>query len=321
MTVPESPCPPAPFPAFAAAEEPAGLEDLVPRREPARRTRLVGILNLTPDSFHDGGRHPDPASAVAAARAMVDAGADALDVGAESTRPGAAPVSAAGEWARLEPVLGPVAALGVPVSVDTTKAEVAAKALAAGATLVNDVSGLRRDPELATVCAEHGAGLILMHSRGEPGTMRSLADYDDVVLESLRFLEDAMSRAVRAGVPERRIILDPGLGFAKHAGHNLEILRRLPEYLAAGRPVLVGASRKSFLAPHDAPSTADRLAGTLATSVLAVLGGATLLRVHDVRENRRAVSVTEAVLRAPAAGGTVGGAVGSAGGARAGGAA
>lgn len=301
MTVPESPCPPAPFPAFAAAEEPAGLGDLVPRRDPARRTRLMGILNLTPDSFHDGGRHLDGAAAVAAARAMVEAGADALDVGGESTRPGAAPVPAAEEWQRLEPVLGAVIALGVPVSVDTVKAEVAAKALAAGASLVNDVSGLRRDPELAAVCAEHGAGLVLMHSRGEPRTMRSLTDYDDVVRESLRFLEDAMSRAVRAGVPETRIVLDPGLGFAKTAEQNLEILRRLPEYLAAGRPVLVGASRKSFLAPHDAPSAADRLEGTLATSVLAVLGGATLLRVHDVRENRRAVSVTEAVLRAPGA--------------------
>lgn len=301
MTVPESPCPPAPFPAFAAAEEPAGLGDLVPRRDPARRTRLMGILNLTPDSFHDGGRHLDGAAAVAAARAMVEAGADALDVGGESTRPGAAPVPAAEEWQRLEPVLGAVIALGVPVSVDTVKAEVAAKALAAGASLVNDVSGLRRDPELAAVCAEHGAGLVLMHSRGEPRTMRSLTDYDDVVRESLRFLEDAMSRAVRAGVPETRIVLDPGLGFAKTAEQNLEILRRLPEYLAAGRPVLVGASRKSFLAPHDAPSAADRLEGTLAASVLAVLGGATLLRVHDVRENRRAVSVTEAVLRAPGA--------------------
>lgn len=306
MTVPESPCPPAPFPAFAAAEEPAGLGDLVPRRDPARRTRLVGILNLTPDSFHDGGRHPDAASAVAAARAMVDAGADALDLGGESTRPGAAPVSAGEEWARLEPVLGPVVELGVPVSVDTMKAEVAAKSLAAGASLVNDVSGLRGDPELAAVCAEHGAGLVLMHSRGEPRTMRSLTDYDDVVRESLRFLEDAMERAVRAGVPEARIVLDPGLGFAKTAEQNLEILRRLPEYLSAGRPVLVGASRKSFLAPHDAPTAADRLEGTLATSVLAVLGGATLLRVHDVRENRRAVSVTEAVLRAPRAGGSGG---------------
>lgn len=302
MTVPESPCPPAPVPVPAAADEPAGLGELVPRRDPARRTRLVGILNLTPDSFHDGGRLRDAADAVDRARAMVDAGADALDVGGESTRPGAAPVSADEEWARLEPVLAEVAALGVPVSVDTTKAEVAARALGAGATIVNDVSGLRHDPELAAVCAAHGAGLVLMHSRGEPRTMRSLTRYDDVVRETRRSLQDAMERAVRAGVPERRIILDPGLGFAKTAEQNLSILRRLGEYLSLGRPVLVGASRKSFLAPHDAPATADRLEGTLATSVIAVLGGATLLRVHDVRENRRAVSVTEAVLRAPAAG-------------------
>jgi dihydropteroate synthase len=309
VTVPEPACSPAPFAVPALAEEPSGLAVLIPRRDPARRTRLVGILNLTPDSFHDGGRLRDPADAVARARELVAAGADALDVGGESTRPGATPVGAAEEWARLAPVLADVVALGVPVSVDTTKAEVAARALDAGAALVNDVSGLRHDPQLAAACASRGAGLVLMHSRGEPRTMQSLTLYADVVLETRRFLEDAMERAVRAGVAESRIILDPGLGFAKTAEQNLEILRRLPEYLTTGRPILVGASRKSFLGRHDAPDSADRLEGTLATSVIAVLGGASLLRVHDVRENRRAVSVTEAVLRAPSSASGSGGGV------------
>jgi dihydropteroate synthase len=200
------------------------------------------------------------------------------------------------ELERLLPVLALLAGLGVPVSVDTTKAEVAARALDAGATLVNDVSGLTRDPEIAAVCAAKGAGVILMHMRGTPETMRSLARYDDVVAETKRFLADAVERAVRAGVPVHRIVIDPGLGFAKTARHNLEILRRLPEYLELGCPLLVGASRKSFLAPYDAADARDRLEGTLATSTLAILGGASLLRVHDVRENRRAVLVTEAVL-------------------------
>ena len=282
----------------ALAEEPVGLAEWVPRREPLRRTRLMAILNVTPDSFHDGGRTFTPEACLARAHALVDAGADLLDVGAESTRPGATPVSAAEEIERLEPVLSAARTFGIPVSVDTTKAEVADHALDRGATIVNDISGLRRDPGIAAVCARHGAGLILMHTRGDARTMQSHARYDDVVEDTKRFLADAMEQAVRAGVSESRIALDPGLGFAKTAEHNLEILRRLPEYLSLGRPLLVGASRKSFLARYDAPSTEDRLEGTLATSVLAVLGGASILRVHDIRENRRAVNVTEAVLRA-----------------------
>ncbi|MFN8178165.1 MAG: dihydropteroate synthase [bacterium] len=279
-----------------------GLARLVPRREPSRRTRIVGILNLTPDSFHDGGVDPTPLAAVARARAMVEAGADAIDLGAESTRPGAEPVSAARELERLLPVLEGLCNLGVPLSVDTTKAEVAAHAIESGAAIVNDVSGLTADPEMAAVCASTGAGLVLMHRRGDPRTMRSLTDYDDVVDETRRFLADAMERAVRAGVDAERIVIDPGLGFAKTADQNLEILRRLGEYRPLGRPVLVGASRKSFLARFDAPATEDRLEGTLATTVLAVLGGASLVRVHDVLENRRAILVTEAVLEAPIAG-------------------
>jgi dihydropteroate synthase len=238
---------------------------------------------------------PTPLAASERARGLVQQGADALDLGAESTRPGAEPVSAAEELDRLLPVLEEVADLGVPVSVDTMKSEVASRAVEAGASLVNDVTGLGHDPGIADVCASTGAGLVLMHMRGTPRTMKNLAEYDDVVEETIRFLGNAVERAVRAGVPEERILIDPGLGFAKTGDHNLEILRRLPEYGVLGRPLLVGASRKSFLSRFGAPEPADRLEGTLATSVLAVLGGAAVLRVHDVEANRRAVLVTEAV--------------------------
>ncbi|MBZ0267295.1 dihydropteroate synthase, partial [bacterium] len=228
-------------------------------------------------------------------RRLVEDGADALDVGAESTRPDARPVTAAEEIARLRPVLERLRDLDVPISVDTTKAAVAEAALGAGACIINDISGLQRDPEIADACAEAGAALILMHMRGEPATMRGLAHYDDVVTETIRFLGSAVEEAVRRGVPERRILVDPGIGFAKTAGHNLEILRRLGEYRSLHRPVVLGASRKSFLAPYDGATTADRLEGTLATSVIAVLAGVDVLRVHDVRANRRAILTTEAV--------------------------
>jgi dihydropteroate synthase len=271
------------------------LDGLIPRRDPHRRTRILGILNVTPDSFHDGRAGATPDEAASRARRMVEHGADAVDVGAESTRPDARPVTEAEETARLLPVLQRLRDLGVPVSVDTTKARVAQASLAAGARIINDVSGLQRDPEIADVCAEAGAALILMHMRGVPGTMRSLATYDDVVAETIRFLGAAVEEAVRRGVPERHILVDPGLGFAKTAEHNLEILRRLGEYRALGRPLVLGASRKSFLAAYDGESTADRLAGTLATSTIAVLAGVDVLRVHDVRDNRRAILTTEAV--------------------------
>ena len=284
--------------ALPGPEAPDPLAALLPRRDPARATRLLGVLNLTPDSFHDGGVDPTALASVERARVLVEEGADALDLGAESTRPGAQPVPAAEETARLLPVLLEVAGLGVPISVDTMKAGVAADALAAGAVIINDVTGLTHDPEVADVCAEAGAGLVLMHMRGTPRTMKNLTDYDDVVAETCRFLESAVDRAVRAGVREDRILVDPGIGFAKTAEQNLEILRRLPEYLGLGPPLVVGASRKSFLAPHGAPDPGDRLEGTLATSVLAVVGGASVLRVHDVEANRRAVLVAEAVLTA-----------------------
>lgn len=291
---------PGPLPSTTSIARPrvnlSELDAWLPSVDPGRRTRILGVLNLTPDSFHDGGEDPTPLAAVARGQRMVEDGADALDLGAESTRPGADPVGADEELHRLLPVLERLVDVGVPLSVDTMKAAVADRALAAGATIINDVTGLRHDPEIAAVCAERGAALVLMHMRGTPATMRSMTDYEDVVEETIRFLAQAVETAVRAGVPESRIAVDPGLGFAKTADQSLEILRRLPEYQTLGRPVLVGASRKSFLGRFQGHDSEDRLAGTLASTTLAVLGGAGIVRVHDVLENRRAILVTEAVL-------------------------
>lgn len=278
------------------------LEPLIPRRDPLRRTRLLGVLNLTPDSFFDGGKDAAPEGAVARARAMVAAGADALDLGAESSRPGAEPVDERQELARLLPVLEQVVELGVPVSVDTVKAGVARRALAGGARIVNDISALTADPGMASVCAEAGAAVILMHMRGSPRDMQTRTDYDDVVDEVARHLTERLEAAVRAGIPEERVLLDPGIGFAKTAEQSLAILRRLPELVAIGRPIVIGASRKSFLSRYSGKAAADRLPGTLAVGALAVQRGARVLRVHDVDEHARAVRAAEAVLGAsPAA--------------------
>jgi dihydropteroate synthase len=278
---------------------------MIPQRDSRRRTRVLGVLNLTPDSFYDGGRHSAPEEAVDHARALVAAGADALDVGAESSRPGAQPVSERQELDRLLPVLEQVVPLGVPVSVDTVRASVARSALAAGASLVNDISALTADPEMAAVCARAKVPVILMHMRGTPRDMQRRTDYDDVVTESLRFLETAREQAVREGVREDRIIVDPGIGFAKTAAQNLQILRRLGEYEVLGCPILIGASRKSFLGTFaDEEGPEHRLPGTLAVSALAVLGGALVLRVHDVAENAQAVRAAEAILNAPVPAGT-----------------
>ncbi|HEX3692610.1 MAG TPA: dihydropteroate synthase, partial [Solirubrobacteraceae bacterium] len=236
--------------------------------------RLMGIVNVTPDSFSDGGRYLDADAAVAHGLALAAQGADILDVGGESTRPGAEPVAVEEELRRVVPV---VRALGeragaVQISIDTAKAEVARAALAAGATLVNDVTALRGDPEMAAVVAQAGCDCCLMHMRGEPRTMQRAPEYGDVVSEVKAFLEQRLAFAVQAGIAEQRILLDPGIGFGKTAEHNLELLRRLDELVALGRPVLVGTSRKSFLTPAAGSSSAgdgiraaeDRLPGTIA---------------------------------------------------------
>jgi dihydropteroate synthase len=256
------------------------------------RPSVMGILNVTPDSFSDGGLHLEPEVAAEAARRMLAEGAAIVDVGGESTRPGSAGVTLDEELRRVVPVLECLQG-GVPVSVDTSKAEVARRALALGAELVNDVTALRGDPELAGVVADGGAYLCLMHMRGEPRTMQDDPRYDDVAGEVAAFLEERLRCAVDAGVPEERICLDPGIGFGKTLAHNLELVRRLDVLLALGRPVLVGYSRKSSL--RRLTGSDDLLAASIAAAVAAYERGATILRVHDVKAHVDALIVARAV--------------------------
>jgi dihydropteroate synthase len=255
----------------------------------------MGVVNVTPDSFSDGGVHLDPAVAVAAARRMAGEGAALVDVGGESTRPGSAGVTAGEELRRIVPVLEQLA--GMPVSVDTTKAEVARRALELGAELVNDVTALRGDPELAGVVAGSGAYLCLMHMQGEPRTMQTDPRYDDVVSEVAAFLEERLAFAVAQGIPEERICLDPGFGFGKTVEHNLELLRRLDELVALGRPLLVGLSRKRALGRllGDPDATTGTTAASVGAAVAAFDRGAAIFRVHDVRPHVEALTVAAAV--------------------------
>jgi dihydropteroate synthase len=261
----------------------------------------MGILNVTPDSFADSRPLIDPANAVAAALRMEAAGADLIDIGGESTRPGADPVSADEELARVLPVLGALQGrLGVPISIDTYKAGVARAACSAGAAIVNDVSGLQRDPAMATAVADSGAALILMHSRGSSKTMYAEAAYEDVVAAVIEELRDSIRAATGAGVPLERVIVDPGVGFAKRASHSYGVLARLPELAAAlDRPVLVGPSRKSFLREAvGGVAAAERDWGTAAAVTAAVLAGAHIVRVHAVAEMAQVVRVAEEIRRA-----------------------
>jgi dihydropteroate synthase len=258
---------------------------------------VMGVVNVTPDSFSDGGRYLDPRAAIDHGLALLAEGADILDVGGESTRPGADPVTADEEIARVEPVVAALAADGARVSIDTSKAPVAERALAAGATYVNDVSALRFDAALAGVVAQSGAQCCLMHMRGEPRTMQDDPRYDDVVSDVKAFLEDRLRHAVGMGIAEDRIHLDPGIGFGKTLEHNLELLRRLDEIVALGRPVVVGTSRKSFLGRLTGREVADRVPATLATTVLAYERGASIFRVHDVAPTVDALKVSAATLR------------------------
>ena len=262
-----------------------------------RRPAVIGIVNVTPDSFSDGGAHLEPAAAVAAARRMVAEGAALVDIGGESTRPGSGGVPAAEELRRVLPVLE--ALEGVPFSIDTSKAEVARRALAVGAELVNDVTALRGDPETAGVVADAGAFLCLMHMQGEPGTMQAAPRYEDVVSEVVSFLEERLAFAVECGVPESRVCLDPGIGFGKTPDQNLELVRRLDALAALGRPVLVGLSRKSTLGKvlGDAAATVGTLDASVGAAVAAFDRGASIFRVHDVRAHVEALAVAAAVER------------------------
>ena len=260
------------------------------------RPSVMGVVNVTPDSFSDGGVHLDPAVAIAAARQMVEDGAALVDVGGESTRPGSEGVSADEELRRVVPVLEGLAG-DVPVSIDTAKAEVARRALALGAELVNDVTALRADPDLAGVVADAGAYLCLMHMQGEPRTMQRDPHYDDVASEVTAFLEERLAFAIAQGIPEERICLDPGIGFGKTTQHNLELVRRLDVLLALGRPVLIGFSRKSSLGRivGDPEAKTGPLSASVAAAVAAYERGASILRVHDVREHVEALAVARAV--------------------------
>ena len=268
------------------------------------RPLVMGIVNVTPDSFSDGGEFLDADAAVAHGRRLVEEGAAIVDVGGESTRPGAEPVSADEEIRRVVPVVERLAQgrdtgpAGTRVSIDTTKATVAAAALAAGARIVNDVSAFRFDPEIAGLTAGAGAGCVLMHMLGEPRTMQEDPRYDDVVSEVKAFLEERLGFAVGEGVPEERVWLDPGIGFGKTVEHNLELIRRLDEIAAIGRPVVIGTSRKSFLGNLGHRPVDRRVGGTVATSVLALERGASVFRVHDVGEVHDALAAAGAVLGA-----------------------
>ncbi len=255
----------------------------------------MGVINVTPDSFSDGGVHLWPDAATAAAAGMLDEGAAIIDVGGESTRPGAEGVPLEEELRRVVPVLESL--VGSPVSIDTAKAEVARRALALGAELVNDVTALRGDPELAAVVAESGAYVCLMHMRGEPRTMQVDPVYDDVVSEVKAFLEERLAFAVSQGIREELVCLDPGIGFGKTIEHNLELVRRLPELTAIGRPVLVGFSRKSTLGriAGDPAATTGSVAASVGAAVAAYERGAAILRVHDVRQHVEALQVARSV--------------------------
>jgi dihydropteroate synthase len=257
----------------------------------------MGIVNVTPDSFSDGGLFLDAEAAIAHGRELLDDGADILDIGGESTRPGAAPVGADEEIRRVVPVIEALAADGARISIDTTKAAVARRALAAGATVVNDVAAFRFDPELASVTAEAGAGCVLMHMLGEPRTMQVAPRYDEVVSDVKAFLEERLAYAVGEGIPEESVWLDPGIGFGKTLDHNLELIARLDEIVAIGRPVVFGASRKSFLEKLTGRQVDERLAGTIASNMIAYDRGARVFRVHDVAPTVDALKVAGATVR------------------------
>lgn len=259
------------------------------------RTLIMGVLNVTPDSFSDGGHSAAPADALAHARAMADEGADILDVGGESTRPGHTPLPADEEWARIAPVLEGIAAWdnAPPVSVDTWKAPVARKALEAGASIVNDIWGFHRDPDMPRVAADFGAAAVVMHNREvqDPSI--------DIVEDMMAFFDRAVERAEQAGLPAARIVLDPGIGFGKTPEQNLSALRRLGELKVLGLPLLLGTSRKSFIGRLYPSTPTERLPGTIASHVLGILSGVEIVRVHDVAAHVQALRVVEAIRAAP----------------------
>jgi dihydropteroate synthase len=289
-----------------AHEVPVSVLDAITRARPdvaamsLSSPRLMGILNVTPDSFSDGGAFVDPAVALRHGQGLIGAGADILDIGGESTRPGAAQVSVDDEIARTAPVLGALRrASAIPLSIDTRKAPVARAALQAGATMVNDVSALGFDPHLAAVVAETGVPICLMHAQGSPETMQDDPEYDDVLLDVFDALDARIQAAVAAGIGRDRIVVDPGIGFGKTLEHNLALLRGLALFHGLGCAVLLGASRKRFIGTlANAPQTAQRMPGSLGVALAAVAKGVQIVRVHDIEETRQALTLWAAATSA-----------------------
>ena len=259
--------------------------------------RIMGIVNVTPDSFSDGGEFLDPERAIAHGRDLAAEGADVLDIGGESTRPGAESVTAEEELARVAPVVDRLAADGGPViSIDTSKVAVAESALTLGASMVNDVTALRAEPDLAALCAERRCEVVLMHMLGDPRTMQENPVYEDVVDDIKAFLAERIEFAVSLGIEEERIWIDPGIGFGKTVEHNLELHRRLGEFAELGRPIVFGSSRKSFIGKLTGAEVDHRLGGTIASNVIAYANGASMLRVHDVAPLHQALQIADAIL-------------------------
>lgn len=263
-----------------------------------KRTLVMGILNTTPDSFSDGGHFSDPLVAVERALEMVAQGADIIDVGGESTRPGAAPVSTVEEIRRTVPIIGKIREQSeVPISIDTTKAEVAFQALEAGATIINDVSALEADEKMAEIVAQSGAGTILMHKKGSPKNMQNHPTYGNVVQEVRAYLEDRAQTCIQHGIDRNQLMIDPGIGFGKTTAHNLELLRGLPELEECGFPILVGASRKNFIGEISGCSVAkERRGGSLGVAAWATLQGTHILRVHDIIDTCEACRLLDTLL-------------------------
>jgi dihydropteroate synthase len=276
--------PPSPHPVLHAGRFSLALD----------RTLIMGIVNVTPDSFSDGGRYFDARSAVAHAQRLLEEGADILDVGGESSRPGAEPVDAEEEWRRIMPVVEAFASGPVPVSVDTCKPQVMNRAIEAGAAMINDIDALRQPGALDAV-AQGGVAVCLMHMLGEPRTMQKSPAYGDVVAEVRAFLVQRVQACIEEGIARESIVIDPGFGFGKSLNHNLELLRRLGEFMNIGVPLLAGLSRKSMLQALTNRKADERLAGSLALTLLAAMNGARLVRVHDVAPTRDALAVLDAV--------------------------
>ncbi len=268
------------------------------RLELGSRTLIMGILNVTPDSFSDGGLFAEVEAAVEHARNMVAEGADIIDVGGESSRPGADTVSVEAEKDRVLPVIERLLeTVEVPISIDTYKSSVARDALSMGACIVNDITALRGDPDMASVVAEAGAPVILMHMKGTPKDMQIDPHYDSLISEITSFLRTRIQAAIDAGISQDQIVIDPGIGFGKTIAHNLEIIRRLREFRSLGKPILIGTSRKSFIGKVLGLSTNDRLEGTAASIAVAIANGADIVRIHDVKELARVIRMTDAIVR------------------------